>query len=63
MAHVIQLLNMVKIVSAYQEGVAVVAEMNSIEDQDARIFRFDLFKHWGGQNGNGLLIRLVTGTL
>ena len=42
--------------------VAVVA-VNSIGDQDARMFATDLFKHWGlGQKSkdNGLLIQLVT---
>ena len=42
--------------------VAVVA-VNSIGDNDARMFATDLFKHWGlGQKkkDNGLLIQLVT---
>lgn len=55
-----QLLNVVE--DSLGIEVAVVA-VNSIGDQDARMFATDLFKHWGlGQKSkdNGLLIQLVT---
>lgn len=59
-ARINQLLNVVE--DSLGIEVAVVA-VNSIGDQDARMFATDLFKHWGlGQKGkdNGLLIQLVT---
>mgnify|MGYP000237755912 CR=1 FL=1 len=59
-ARINQLLNVVE--DSLGIEVAVVA-VNSIGDQDARMFATDLFKHWGlGQKSkdNGLLIQLVT---
>lgn len=59
-AHINQLLNLVE--DSLGIEVAVVA-VNSIGDQDARMFATELFGHWGlGQKGtdDGLLIQLVT---
>ncbi|MCS3063459.1 TPM domain-containing protein [Parabacteroides distasonis] len=61
-ARINQLLNVVE--DSLGIEVAVVA-VNSIGDQDARMFATDLFKHWGlGQKSkdNGLLIRVGDGT-